>query len=142
MAIIPCDQFPKCAATDSTPPLFPLRSICRTLKQCNFCTEAGNDIPNWPVAYALLPAWLPGRWRTVPALFAGALYGLLNYGVNLYGFTLLFPWFELAHGWVTLVAHLVFGIALAGCYLLFSVCWRTEPKDIDRHARQHNDEES
>jgi len=94
------------------------------------------------IAYALLPASLPGCWRTVPALFAGALYGLLIYGVNLYGFTLLFPWFELARGWVTLVAHLVFGIALAGCCLLFSVCWRTEPKDIDRHARQHKHEES
>lgn len=74
------------------------------------------------MVYALLPALLGGRWRTGPALFAGALYGLLIYGVNLYGFTLLFPWFTVTRGWVTLVAHLVFGVALTGGYLLFARC--------------------
>ena len=72
------------------------------------------------VAYALILAHLTARLRTGPALFAGALYGLAIYGINLYGFTLLFPWFAVARDWVTLVAHLVFGIALAGGYRLFS----------------------
>ena len=66
------------------------------------------------VAYALIPAHLAGRLRTGPALLAGALYGLAIYGVNLYGLTLLFPWFAVARDWVTLLTHVVFGLALAG----------------------------
>lgn len=66
------------------------------------------------VAYALIPAHLAGRLRRWPALLAGALYGLAIYGVNLYGFTLIFPWFAVARDWVTLLTHLVFGLALAG----------------------------
>lgn len=74
------------------------------------------------VAYALILAPLlarlaaqgGGRLRTGPALLAGALYGLLIYAINLYGFTLIFPWFAVARDWVTLAAHLVFGLALAG----------------------------
>lgn len=71
------------------------------------------------VAYALLPAHLAGRLRTGPALVAGALYGLLIYAVNLYGFTVFFPWFAVARDWATLLAHVVFGVALAGgCQML------------------------
>lgn len=72
------------------------------------------------VIYALIPAYLFSRFRTGPALLAGALYGLTIYVVNLYGFTLLFPWFVVARDGVTLLAHLVFGVALAGGYRLFS----------------------
>lgn len=72
------------------------------------------------VVYALIPAHLAGRLRTGQALFAGALYGLAIYGVNLYGFTLLFPWFAVTRKWVTLVAQLVFGVALAGGCRLFA----------------------
>lgn len=72
------------------------------------------------VIYALIPAYLASRLRTGPALLAGALYGLAIYVVNLYGFTLLFPWFVVARDWATLLAHLVFGIALAGGCRLFS----------------------
>lgn len=68
------------------------------------------------VAYAVIPAYLVGRLRTAPALVVGALYGLAIYVVNLYGLTTLFPWFAAARDWVTLVTHLVFGIALMeGC---------------------------
>lgn len=72
------------------------------------------------VVYALIPAHLASRLRTGPALFAGALYGLAIYVVNLYGFTVLFPWFAASRNWETLVAHLVFGIALAGGCRMFS----------------------
>jgi uncharacterized protein YndB with AHSA1/START domain len=47
------------------------------------------------------------------ALAAGAVFGLLLYGVNMYGFTAVFPWFEASRDWITLSAHLVFGITLA-----------------------------
>jgi len=72
------------------------------------------------VTYALILAYLHGRLRTAPTLFAGALYGLVIYVVNLYGLTLLFPWFTVSRDWVTLLAHLAFGVALAGGYRLFS----------------------
>jgi hypothetical protein len=72
------------------------------------------------IAYALVLAQLASRLRSPPTVFSGALYGLLIYAINLYGFTLLFPWFEVDRDWVTLVAHLVFGIALAGGYRLLS----------------------
>ena len=71
------------------------------------------------VVYALIPVHLADRLRTGPALFAGALYGLAIYGVNLYGFTMLFPWFAVSRDGATLVAHLVFGVALVGGCRLF-----------------------
>jgi len=72
------------------------------------------------VVYALIAAPLASRLRNGSALFAGALYGLAIYVVNLYGFTLLFPWFAVARDWVTLLTHLVFGVALAAGYRLFA----------------------
>jgi hypothetical protein len=70
------------------------------------------------IAYALIPALLVGRLRAGPALVAGAAYGLMIYLVNLYGLTVLFPWFVVARDWVTLLTHLVFGMALVtGCRL-------------------------
>jgi hypothetical protein len=71
------------------------------------------------VGYAVIAVQLTGRLRTGSALVVGALYGLLIYAVNLYGLTMLFPWFAVARDWVTLVTHVVFGVALAGgCRLL------------------------
>ena len=48
----------------------------------------------------------------IPALLAGAGYGLAIYVVNLYGFTEVFPWFSVARGWVTIAAHVAFGVSL------------------------------
>lgn len=74
------------------------------------------------VAYAVIPAYLASRLRTGPALLAGAVYGVLIYVVNLYGFTVFFPWFAVARDWVTLVTHIVFGVVLAGgCRMLPAV---------------------
>jgi hypothetical protein len=69
------------------------------------------------ISYALPPALLAGRLAARQAISAGALYGLGIYFVNLYGFTLTFPWFAVARDWVTLLTHLVFGMALtSGCW--------------------------
>lgn len=76
------------------------------------------------VVYALIAAPLSGRLRNGPALFAGALYGLALYVINLYGFTLLFPWFAMTRGWVTLFTHLVFGVALTVAYRPFVRAWQ------------------
>lgn len=70
------------------------------------------------IIYALIPAYQAQRLRTASTIFAGPLYGLAIYGANLYGLTLLFPWFAVARDWITLVTHLVFGVALVtGCWL-------------------------
>jgi len=66
------------------------------------------------ISYALLPALLAMRLPAGLAIVAGALYGLGIYVVNLYGFTLLFPWFSVARDWVTLLTHLIFGMGLTG----------------------------
>lgn len=42
----------------------------------------------------------------------GAAFGLAVYVVNFYGFTAVFPWFEMARNWITILAHLVFGAVL------------------------------
>ena len=41
---------------------------------------------------------------------AGALLGVALYIINLYGFTLLLPWFSAARGWITVAAHVAFGV--------------------------------
>jgi hypothetical protein len=33
---------------------------------------------------------------------------------------MLFPWFSVARDWITLIAHLVFGLALAAACLLLA----------------------
>lgn len=80
------------------------------------------------IAYALVPAALVGRLNAVTATLGGAAYGLAIYAINMYGFTLLFPWFAVARDWVTLVTHLVFGAALAWGCLLFARRFRKPPK--------------
>jgi len=47
----------------------------------------------------------------------GAIFGILVYLINFYGMTQFFPWFAEARNWMTVVAHIVFGIVLADAYL-------------------------
>jgi hypothetical protein len=63
-------------------------------------------------------------WRM--ASVVGAVFGLGIYLFNFYGMTSFFGWFAEARGWVTLIAHLVFGIVMADAYL------KLEAKDVDR----------
>jgi hypothetical protein len=68
------------------------------------------------IAYGLALSPLISRLRTAPSLLAGAVFGLCLYGINMYGFTAIFPWFEATRDWITVVTHLVFGVAAAGTY--------------------------
>jgi hypothetical protein len=61
-------------------------------------------------AFAALTDGLAG-W---PSLAVGALLGGSLYLVNLHGFTFVFPWFEVARGWITLLAHVAFGVTATG----------------------------
>ena len=68
------------------------------------------------IIYAALLAPLAARLTLIPSLLAGAGFGGALYLVNLYGFTAIFPWFAQARGWITLVAHLVFGLSVMAVY--------------------------
>jgi uncharacterized membrane protein YagU involved in acid resistance len=68
------------------------------------------------IVYGLLLAPLLARLEPRRALFAGAAFGLLLYGTNMYGFTLIFPWFEASRDWITATAHASFGMAAAWLY--------------------------
>lgn len=46
----------------------------------------------------------------------GAIFGLAVYLINFYGFTVVFPWFENARTWITILSHLVFGAVAGAVY--------------------------
>jgi len=46
-------------------------------------------------------------------LAAGVVFGLLIYAIHFYGMTAVFPWFAMARNWISILAHAVFGLALA-----------------------------
>ncbi len=50
------------------------------------------------------------------ALALGGVFGLIVYFITFYGFTALFPWFENARNWISILSHIVFGMVLAGTY--------------------------
>jgi len=59
---------------------------------------------------------LTARLDSVPASLAGIVFGVILYAVNLYGFTVIFPWFAQARGWITLIAHGVFGLTAVSAH--------------------------
>ncbi|NMG53776.1 sodium:proline symporter [Aromatoleum aromaticum] len=61
------------------------------------------------VVLAPLVATLDAR-RVLPA---GSVFGLALFVLNMYGFTLVFPWFDAARDWITAAAHVVFGATAA-----------------------------
>jgi hypothetical protein len=68
------------------------------------------------IAYALILSGLISRLRTPAALFVGAAFGLCLYLVNMHGFTVFFPWFDATRDWITVVAHVTFGVTSAAAY--------------------------
>ena len=70
------------------------------------------------VVYALVLGWIVGRWNLglASAVIVGAVFGLVIYVVNFYGFTVLFPWFADARGWIGILAHAMFGTVLGAVY--------------------------
>lgn len=75
--------------------------------------------------YGLMLAPLLSRPDPRRALPTGMLFGLLLYGMNMYGFTAIFPWFEASRDGITATAHVSFGMAAAGIYALL---WRRNRK--------------
>jgi hypothetical protein len=68
------------------------------------------------ILYGLILARFIAGLRVAASLLAGSGFGLILYAINMYGFTAIFPWFASARDWITAVAHVVFGVALAGAY--------------------------
>lgn len=69
------------------------------------------------IVLGIVLAWLvKGRAQGV-ALAIGAVFGLVVYLVNFYGMTAVFPWFAMARNWISIFAHVVFGVVAAWSYL-------------------------
>ena len=73
------------------------------------------------VAYGLILAPLLASLGMASSLVAGALFGVALFSVNMYGFTTVFPWFDAARDWITVAAHVVFGVSAAGTYKKLSI---------------------
>ncbi len=68
------------------------------------------------IAYGLALCALVERLRWRAWLAVGAAFGAALFGINMYGFTALFPWFAAARDPITLAAHVVFGLAAVAAY--------------------------
>lgn len=68
------------------------------------------------ILYAIILAFIVFRMTTGPALLVGAVFGLLLYLVNFFLLTGIFPWFANARNWVSVFAHIAFGLAAAWSY--------------------------
>lgn len=92
------------------------------------------------ITCAALLAILTARLDTIPAPLAGIGFGVALYVVNLYGFTAIFPWLAQTRGWITLIAHGVFGLTAISVYrwLIFGAPFskaRSQP-GVYEHVRQ------
>jgi hypothetical protein len=68
------------------------------------------------IGYGLILASLIYRLGLSRAIATGSVYGLAVYVINMYGMTLLFPWFSAARDWITILTHAVFGFSVAAAY--------------------------
>lgn len=68
------------------------------------------------ILYVAMLSWLIRRWATATALLGGAVFGVVLYLVNFYGFTHVFPWFEMGRNGVTLLTHIVFSMTAVLVY--------------------------
>lgn len=68
------------------------------------------------VIYALVLAAIIRRWSFAAAAIGGAVFGVVLYVVNFYGFTALFPWFAVGRNGVTIFTHIVFSLTVAVVY--------------------------
>ncbi|MDQ3007384.1 MAG: hypothetical protein M3R47_18615, partial [Chloroflexota bacterium] len=50
------------------------------------------------------------------AILIGAVFGLILYFINFYGLTAIFPWFAMARNWISIFAHIMFGLIAAAAY--------------------------
>lgn len=68
------------------------------------------------IGYSIILARVIFRLDMAFSLFIGAIFGMFVYLINMYGFTLIFPWFSIVRNWITFFTHIAFGISLAVSY--------------------------
>ncbi len=68
------------------------------------------------IVFALILAWIIERFEMGVAVLIGAVFGLILYLVNFYGFTAIFPWFAMARNWISIFSHIMFGVIAAIAY--------------------------
>ena len=85
------------------------------------------------IAYGLTVSVFISRMSMTPALLAGAVFGACLYAINMYGFTIIFPWFAAARDWITAASHVVFGVVAAAVYKIQPL--RTSNRAGSRGAR-------
>ena len=68
------------------------------------------------IIFAVILAFVIHRFGLGLAILIGAVFGLVLYFVNFYGFTAIFPWFAMARNAVTIFTHIVFGALAAWIY--------------------------
>lgn len=68
------------------------------------------------IAYAVILAFIVRSMNMAVAIGVGALFGLIIYLINFYGFTAVFDWFAMARNWVSLISHIAFGAVAAWYY--------------------------
>jgi len=69
------------------------------------------------IVYGLVAGWIVHRLASTSVLVIGGLFGLAIYFINFYIIApAVFPWFTMAQNWVSLVAHLIYGLVLGGTY--------------------------
>lgn len=72
---------------------------------------------------AVMMAFIISHWRLglLASIGGGAVFGVIIYLVNFYGFTAIFPWFANARTPITLVSHITFGLVLGWVYHALAV---------------------
>ena len=68
------------------------------------------------IVFAVILAFVIQRFGLGLAILIGAVFGLVLYFVNFYGFTTIFPWFAMARNGISIFSHIVFGAAAAWIY--------------------------
>lgn len=74
------------------------------------------------VLLALVFALIADRagWALGTAAIAGMIFGLIVYLINFYAMTVIFPWFAMARGAISIFAHAMFGLVLGYFYRRFA----------------------
>ncbi len=62
------------------------------------------------IVYAVIIGWICKSLSMGTSILLGAVFGLVLYFVNFYGFTAIFPWFAMARNWVSIFSHVMFGV--------------------------------
>jgi uncharacterized membrane protein YagU involved in acid resistance len=92
------------------------------------------------IIYSIIFGLLLHRWMIASAApasaplvaLSGLIFALGLYLINFYGFTAVFPWFADARNWVSVVVHLVYGLALAVSYRGIAGRSRVEARPPER----------